>query len=79
VAAMKAVGTHSHYIVHVIVPITTIMGGRCTQGHCAVSATVTIATFEHTNIPASIIKYKQLHRLPTTSYLTAWPTVMPLR
>jgi hypothetical protein len=33
-------------------------------------AIVLVATHEHTNVHASIIKYKQLHYLPTILYMT---------
>jgi hypothetical protein len=47
---------------------------RCTRDHC-VMCTIVLETTP-VDAPASIIKYRQLHRLPTMSYLTIWTLVL---
>jgi hypothetical protein len=60
--------THDHCTLHAIVSVGTTMDSKGTRDHCTVRAIVLVVTPEFANIPASIIKCKQLHRLSTMLY-----------
>jgi hypothetical protein len=59
----------------IIDAVTKVTCVPMAHGHCVVRATTNLTTSRHISIPTSIIGYKQIHRLPTTSYSMTWTLV----
>lgn len=52
------------------------IGNKRTQDRYSIRAIIHVVTLKHDSVPARIVNYRLLHRLPTMSYRTTWTLVL---
>jgi hypothetical protein len=56
--------TKDHCAKHATIHVAMTKGNMCIWGHYVAYVTILVAMSKHANVLTSIIKYKELHRLP---------------